>query len=340
MKNFLKLITPFFYGEERLYARWGGFVLLVLSLINTSFGYLFIQWNRRFYDALEAKNSDLFLKESLIFATLAVVFVIVSSSSRYVAQKYALRWRMWMTTTALKSWINSATRGELEGADQRIQEDLMRFTTIFERLFLECFNSVLLILLFTPMLWSQTGQLYSGNINVAWGLCLTGVLYTIVGMYISAKIANPMIEYEYDNQKVEAEFRYQLVHVRDGAVRDLSFFDSILANITSNYNRTFNRHKYFNIWQKAYDQVAFLIPFAFLASNYFAGLLTLGMLMQIKSTFSRIRNSMAYLLDNYTQITELIAIAQRLSEFYYAAGIFTIQPQVPEKLLTFRFGRL
>jgi len=45
------------------------------------------------------------------------------------------------------------------------------------------------------------------------------------------------------------------------------------------------------------------------------------MLMQIRSTFSRIRNSMAYLLDHYTELTEMLAISKRLVEFYDLAQI-------------------
>jgi peptide/bleomycin uptake transporter len=75
------------------------------------------------------------------------------------------------------------------------------------------------------------------------------------------------------------------------------------------------------MWQKAYDQSFFLIPYALLASNYFSGLITLGMLMQIKSTFSRIRNSMAYILDHYAELAEMLAISKRLAEFYAAAKI-------------------
>lgn len=316
MNNFLKLVIPFFYGDERKYARWAGLWLLILSQAGTAFGYFFIQWNRRFYDALEAKSSELFIRECLVFASLAISYVLISSLNRYSCQQYALRWRVWMTKNALKAWLFDDQRGSIEGADQRIQEDLMRFTTIFERFFLECLNSVLLILLFIPLLFSQTNSLYIGNFHLSWILLITAIIYTAIGMYISAKIANPMIQYEYDNQKLEAEFRYNLVHVRDGEYKNIGFFDGLLSRIINNYHANFSRQKYFNIWQKSYEQFSFLIPFALLASSYFAGLLTLGMLMQIKSTFSRIRNSMAYLLDHYPEFTDMLAIARRLVEFY------------------------
>lgn len=331
MKNFLRLVTPYFYSEQKRYARWGMVLLVLLSQCGTGFAYLFIQWNRRFYDALESKSPQEFLYQSLIFALLAVTWVAITSASKYFSQQYAVKWRMWMTDKALNSWVDNDQRGELEGSDQRIQEDLMRFTLLFERFFIDCFNAFLLIILFIPLLFSITSKLYLGTLPLGWLLFVVVVAYTSLGMFISAKIANPLVQLEYDNQKLEAELRYNLVHVRDGATVKASFFDSMLSGITGNYNLIYRRQFNFNIWQRAYDQFSFLIPFALLASNYFAGMLTLGMLMQIKSTFSRIRNSMAYLLDHYTELTEMAAISKRLVEFYQSVDL--LEQVEPGKVL-------
>lgn len=321
MKNFYLLVAPYFYSDQKLYARWGIVLLLLLSQCGTAFAYLFIQWNRRFYDALEAKDGQQFLYQGLIFVLLAIIWVAITSAAKYFSQQYAIKWRMWMTDRALCSWVVSSQRGELEGSDQRIQEDLMRFTLLFERFFIDCFNALLLILLFIPLLFSITGNLRLGALPLGWLMLATVIAYTGLGMFISAKIANPLVQLEYDNQKLEAELRYNLVHVRDGATVQTNFFDSMLVGITGNYNLIYKRQFSFNIWQRTYDQFSFLIPFALLASNYFAGMLTLGMLMQIKSTFSRIRNSMAYLLDHYTELTEMAAISKRLVEFYQSMDL-------------------
>lgn len=324
MKNFIHLIAPYFVSNKKHYARWGLLLLVLLSQCGTGFGYLFIQWNRRFYDALEAHNAKLFLQESMVFAGLAVAHVIVYSITKYFSQQYALKWRIWMTTAALVSWVHNPKRGDLEGSDQRIQEDLMRFTLLFEKFFLEFFNSLLLIILFIPLIFSATKMLYLGTLPLGWILIIVAIAYTGLGMYISAKIANPLVQLEYDNQKLEAEFRYNLVHVRDGASVGDSFFDTLLLGITDNYAKIYKCQRNFNIWQRIYDQFSVLIPFILLCSNFFAGALSLGMLMQLKSTFSRIRNSMAYLLDHYTEITEMVAIARRLVEFYNSVNLLDI----------------
>lgn len=321
MKDFLKLIIPFFYGSDKKYARYCGLFLLLLSQLSTSFGYFFIQWNRRFYDALETKSSEAFFNEMIVFSFLALAFVLIFSITRYYGQQFALRWRMWMTNTALAKWLDYAQRGQLEGSDQRIQEDLMRFTLIFERFFLDCFNAILLIVLFIPLLFMQTKGMQIIGLPLGLIIIAITIIYTALGMLISAKIATPLINLEYNNQKLEAELRYNLVHVKDGETQSHSFFKNILYQLSNNYHVIYQNQKNFNLWQKAYDQFSFVIPFLLLANSYFAGLITLGMLMQIRSTFSRIRNSMAYLLDNYAELTELLAISKRLIEFFDASKI-------------------
>lgn len=321
LKDFLRLVTPFFYGSEKKYARATALLLVVLSQASTGYSYFFIQWNRRFYDALEMKNAQAFLHECMIFVGLCVLYFLTYTYTRYWGQKYAMRWRMWMTNSALNKWVIDPQRGQLEGSDQRIQEDLMRFSIIFERLFLETFNALLLVLLFIPLLFIQTKTLSLFGLPLGLVLSIAVIVYTMIGLGVATKIANPLIDLEYNNQKLEAEFRYNLVHIRDGKQVPIGFFDVLLNNIKINYQQIFNRQKYFNLWQKGYDQISFLLPFTLLGSHYFSGALTFGMVMQIKSTFSRVRNSMAYLFDHYTELTEMLAIAKRLVEFYASAKI-------------------
>jgi ABC-type uncharacterized transport system fused permease/ATPase subunit len=316
MYNFWLLIKPFFLEDQKHYARYMGLFLILIYQSLVGFSFLFVQWNRRFYDALENKNMGDFLTEGYVFCGLALTFAIVRGLARYFSQQYALKWRIWMTNNALNIWLKDPTKFKTEGSDQRLQEDLMRFTTIVERYFLEGLNCIILILWFIPILFSLTSGLKLNGLDLSWAMLFSVILYTAVGMFIAIKIARPLIKIEYNNQKFEAELRYQLVHSRDGEDKTLEYFSSLLQPIISNYKKMYTKQKQFNIWQEAYNQFSFFIPFILLAPNYFAGLISFGQLMQIKSTFSRIRNAMAFIMDHYTEITELQAISKRLLEFY------------------------
>jgi putative ATP-binding cassette transporter len=331
MKSFIKLTSAFFYGEDKKYARFMGLLLIILSQILVGFSYLLTRWNNDFFKALGDKNLHAFYKQSLIYCIIVILRILIASLNRYYGQQYALRWRIWMTSKALDYWL--IARINIEGSDQRIQEDLMRFTNIFEKFFLECINSIILICVFIPMLYSLSSNLTIYNINLSNVLVTSIIVYTILGLYISTKIANPLIKLEYDNQKIEANFRYHLVHARDGQDIKKSFFDNIMVELTTNYNKMYALKKNFSIWQRTYDEISYFLPFLLIGTNYFSGAISLGMLMQIRSTFGRIRKAMSYVLDNYAELTELSAISIRLVEFYESINFITKQQNLITKPL-------
>ena len=310
-----EIIKPYFFGSDRWYAWSMGIFLTSLSLSRVYCGLLFTKWNKGFFNALESKKFDQFIYQCWYFTVLAFIFILLYSTSKYLCQRYALRWRLWMTEHALKIWPYSPSR-VLEGSDQRIQEDLMKFTDIFEGLILEMINNIVLITCFTPLLFKYTQEVKLFGLHIPGLLFYVIVLYSIVGLFISNFLGKPLINLEYDNQKYEAQLRYQLVHVRDGKKFEQKSFKSTIQSIIDNHIKLYQQQKYFNLWQKGYDQFSFLIPYLIVGPSYFSGILTLGSLMQIKSIFSRIRNSMAYLLDNYVLVMELLAVMKRLGEFY------------------------
>lgn len=316
MKSFLLLVKPYFNSEHKLYARWMGVLLIVLSQALVGFSYFYAWWNKRFFDVLESRDINIFFKECLIFCIAGIFYSITYSLSQYYGQQYALKWRIWMTNRALNLWVNNTKRALLEGSDQRIQDDLMRFTVIIERFFLECFNAIVIICCFTPILFNLTRNLIIANVQVSTLLLVSAAVYTGIGMYSALKMTSPLIKLEYDNQKYEAAFRYNLVHAKDGKTVTTMAFLRLLSPIFRNYRAKYHKQRQFNLFLKMYTQFSFLIPFVILAPSYFAGILSLGTLVQIRLIFANIRRSMAYLLDHYTEFTELQAISTRLLEFY------------------------
>ncbi len=340
MKHFFSLTKSFFVGNERTYAIWAGLLLVILSQTLVGFNYFFIEWNGRFYDSLSQKDLPSFIKESLIFAIFAVAKVLISSLSKYHGRQYAMRWRLWMTKIGLSLWLKIpvASRNNVESADQRIQEDLLRFTDIFEKIFLDCINAIVTVLILIPLLISSTKHLilvahdftqiraiipdFICDIKLSYALLLSIFLYTFLGIIISNRFAKPLVKYEYAVQTSEADFRYNLVQIRDGKnilEADVNFN---LTTIYRNYSKIFTLKRNFFIWQNLYDQFAFLLPFLLIGSNFFTHAITLGLLMQCRSTFNKIRSSTAYVINHYTEITEMTAISIRLIELYKNIGFF------------------
>ena len=49
--------------------------------------------------------------------------------------------------------------------------------------------------------------------------------------------------------------------------------------------------------------------------SLFAGLITLGVIQKVSNAFAEVINSFSYLIDRWTDVTELRSIYRRLTEF-------------------------
>jgi ABC-type long-subunit fatty acid transport system fused permease/ATPase subunit len=59
----------------------------------------------------------------------------------------------------------------------------------------------------------------------------------------------------------------------------------------------------------------YIMPFLFIGPNLFTKAVTLGLLMQMVDAFSQVHSSFALFTYNWTTVTELRSIRQRLREF-------------------------
>ena len=52
--------------------------------------------------------------------------------------------------------------------------------------------------------------------------------------------------------------------------------------------------------------------------SLFAGIITLGVIQQVNNSFREVNDSFSYLIDRWTDVTELRSIYRRLTEFEQA----------------------
>jgi peptide/bleomycin uptake transporter len=172
------------------------------------------------------------------------------------------------------------------------------------------------LVFFLPILWN----LSSGFPTVGY-LVWVALAASIGGLVISAIIGRKLPKLEYYNQQTEAAFRKSLVFCE--ADRE-SVFDGTLKyqfkKLKMNYINLFRQYKYYSLWEYLYFQVGVIIPFIAAAPQFFTGLITLGVLMQIGHAFGRVHESFSFFLDNWMVVTELISVHMRLKEFEYAIG--------------------
>jgi len=314
------MIKSFFLNKKWALWAWGGFVFIIGSLVaQTWIDVKINEWYKGFYDLLQkAGERDVseFYDGIFLFLKLAIPYVIIYTITNFFTRMYAFRWREAMTFSYMPMW--KKVDAKVEGASQRIQEDCKAFAAIVESIGLQVLRAVMLLIAFTPILWGL-----SSHVILPWFKDITGSLVyvsltaSLGGVLISWFVGIKLPGLEYNNQKVEAAFRKELVYGEDDRVEYAKppTILELFTGIKYNYHRLFLHYGYFDLWLIMYNQSMIIVPYVIMGPGLFTGAMTLGILIQTSSAFREVQGSFSLFMQNWTRITELRSIYKRLSEF-------------------------
>jgi peptide/bleomycin uptake transporter len=248
----------------------------------------------------------------LYIAMVAVTFAVINA---FFTSHYVFRWRTAMNEYYTANWDQLR---HVEGASQRIQEDTMRFATIMEDLGVELIKSVMVLIAFLPLLFKISEKVpvlpIVGEIehSLVWAPIVWAVFGTVVLMIVGQKLPG----LQFNNQKVEAAYRKELVYGEDHENRaDPLTLKELFARVRVNYFRLYFHYAYFNLVAIWYKQLDVLYSLVVLFPAIAAGKMTLGLINQISNIFDKVRESFQYLISSWKTIIELLSIYKRLKAF-------------------------
>lgn len=315
-----------FFKDRRwyLWAYGGGLTLLVSLIIQVELTVMINEWYGRFYNMLQKATEhevSEFWAELLQFAYIAFPYVLIATLTAYFTRLYAFRWREAMTFSYVDKW--QQVDEEVEGASQRIQEDIYRFARIFESLGLQVMRAILTLIAFLPILWGLSKGVDLPYVrDIPGSLVWVALLVSVGGLLISWYVGIKLPGLEYNNQKVEAAFRKELVYAEDDKINygKTETLVELFVGLKFNYHRLFMHYGYFDIWVNFFEQLMIIVPYMVMGPGLFTGLITLGVLVQVSNAFSKVRESFSIFIANWTTITELRSIHRRLREFEHNIG--------------------
>ncbi|KWE65583.1 ABC transporter ATP-binding protein [Burkholderia ubonensis] len=328
------LIKPYWVSSEWKIA-WG--LLVTIVVINLCVVWINVklnQWNAQFYNALQAKNVHDFPGLLMQFSALAFGFIILAVYGRYLRQMLGFRWRQWLTNRFLNEWLGDRAFYRIErdrladNPDQRITDDLQSFATTTLSLSLDLLSTIVTLVSFITILWSLAGALtftLGGTpIAIPGYMVWAAALYAVVGSLIIQKVGHPLVSINYQQQRVEADFRFGLIRVRENA-EQIAFYDgeqtetgnarNLFMRIRDNWWRVMKYTKRLTFVLSFYGQIAIIFPLVVAAPRYFAGAFSFGVLMQISSAFNTVSDSFSWFINSYSTLVEWRATVNRLREF-------------------------
>jgi peptide/bleomycin uptake transporter len=253
------------------------------------------------------------------FLQIALVYVFVAVLFRFFVSHYVFRWRTAMNNYYTNMWKRVR---KIEGASQRVQEDTMRFASITEGLGVALLDSVMTLIAFLPLLWGLSAAVTHLPLigEVSQGLVFVAIIWSILGTVLLAVVGIKLPGLEFNNQKVEAAYRKELVMGEDFAERaQPQSLTELFSDVRRNYFRLYFNYMYFNVVRIFYLQIGNLVPFIALGPTIIAGTITLGTMQQIMRAFGRVEGSFQYLVNSWTTIVELMSVYKRLNAFEKAA---------------------
>lgn len=280
------------------------------------------EWFGGFYDliqkALSTPNSvqlSEFNSFLLTFGKIAGIYIVVAVFLSFFTKHWIFRWRNAMNDYYMNNWVKLRT---IEGASQRVQEDTRRFAATMETLGVSLLDSFLTLVAFLPILWELSKPIkvlpFIGEVDHA--LVYVAVIFALFGTALLAAIGIKLPGLEFNNQKVEAAFRKELVFGEDHEDRAKPpTIVELFNNVRRNYFRLFFHYMYFDIAKWSYLQFGVLVPYMALGPTIVSATITLGVMQQIVRAFGRVESSFQFLVRSWSIIVELISIYKRLVAF-------------------------
>jgi len=210
--RFVTVTKPLWKSEVRCKALTVLAVLLVLLLSVKSLDVINSYVARDFMTAIAGREVARFWHLALLYFGVFVLSTIVAALARFSEEHLGLLWRDWLTrhlTDRYLAWLayyRMTGRPEIDNPDQRIAEDVKTFTTSTLSFILILLNSTLALVAFSGVLWSIT----------PW-LVLAAVSYAAFGSLMALLLGRQLVGLDILQLKKEADFRYELIRVRESA---------------------------------------------------------------------------------------------------------------------------
>ncbi len=294
-------------------------LILVINGINVGISYV----ARNVDNTLVAYQADQFWQVVAIYAFCLVLALPIRALQSYLIPRLGLLWREWLSGRLLTRYLsnrayyvlnpNDETAEEIDNPDQRISQDAASFTGTSLSVTVEIVSALLTFVSFIVVLWTISTK-----------LALWLLVYSVAGTAVIIFASRKLVALNYDQLRLEADFRYGLVHIRDNA-ESIAFYRGEeqesreagrrLGGAIRNYNKLIVWEALISVIQRSYDYFSRFLPWLVIAPIYFAKQVDFGVFGQASIAFSQVLFSVSYIVNNIDRLAAFSASISRLEGF-------------------------
>ncbi len=329
-----RLTSAYYSSEERRSAWAMTAAVVVLTLLQIAVQVRLNLCNRDFFDALERRDHGQFLWQMGLFTALALAGIAVAVLQLHARQTLQVWWREWQVRHLQRRLLADSCHYRLQhlenaadNPDQRISENTRWATAMAVELALGLLHSVLLLVSFVGILWTVSGALpvvLGGlEMEIPGYMVVAAVLYAAVGTWATWAIGRPMTAINARRNEAESDHRFALVRLRENGEgvamirgeadeeRGLARAFGRVTGVMTDLNRV---ERHLTVVSSAYGMMTHVFPLLVVSPRYFAGAISLGVLMQVGSAFHEVTRALTWFMTNHPRVADWVSHVERVVE--------------------------
>lgn len=327
------LVRPFLFQPGSCRPWYYIVTLTALGLWSMVLNLIFALWSKEFWDVIEQKQRDQFMLIMRDFVLLVSTLIIVGTYESYIGMMLVIEWRKWMTKWLLQTWLRdkkyyqlqlAPQSATLDNPDQRIQEDINIFIPTLVGLVTGFMSSLGHLVTMLPVLLVLSPPYAFGLVYMPGWLLYLALLYSGIGTAAAHCIGGKLIKINFAKQKYEADFRYNIVQVRDHA-ESIALYgaeDCEQKQLEGRFDNIVRIWWFMMLYTKRlgfftafYMQTSVTFPYLVLAPSYFQGQITLGSMFMLFRALGAVKGAFDWIISSYSTLVDFRATADRLQNF-------------------------
>ncbi|PWS37221.1 hypothetical protein DFH01_10200 [Falsiroseomonas bella] len=328
-------IIRIYYGRPGDRIRAWGYTLSVvgLTLLQILVELRFNTWNRDFFDALEARDRAAFYGQLWTLLLLLFAAMVSAVAQLWAKQMLSLDWRRSLVWDLQSRWLKAGTHYQLnfmpdaaDNPDQRISENTRWATAMAVDLLVGLLGSILTLATFLGVLWTLSGPLHialaSSEFEVPGYMVWAALAYATMGSLLTFLLGGPMVSINMRRNQAEGDHRFALIRIRENSegvalIRGEPDEDrglrAAFGRVMAVMNELYGRERALMYLTSAYGMAAGVVPIIVASPRYFAGAITLGVLMQITQAFLQVTRSLNWFVDKYPLLADWRSHIERVA---------------------------
>ena len=332
LREAFRLIGPFWLREKKFYAWAYSLTIFVFMLSQVAIAAKLSFVYADMIDRLSEINIRGFIDQAALYFGFVIITLLLSMGLTHARGMLIIHWREWLTDRYSQKYMSNNLFNQLElknynadNPDQRISMDILTLCEDTLSLFISFTDNLWRLTTFIAILWVVSGTLdftFMGiDFHIPGYLFWVALIQAILATWIAHMVGKPLTGLENERQTVEADFRFQLIRIREnaesmaligGEAEEIRTLRRLFEEIWSNWWRWVKSTMYVFAFQSFLLRTARIFPILAALPAYLSGNTSFGGLLQLERAYMSVFNCLIWFVKSYQKLAAWRASVDRV----------------------------